>query len=253
MPITNASKLSDFASGASATNTSVIQVDYTNQRVGIGTTNPQTALNVVGVVSATSFSGNLTGTATTATFAGTATTATFAGTATTATFAGTAYGLTGSPNITVGNIIGAGVTFTNSVTTETRFITVAEKLTRVAGNTVSLVYNSNSSNIGLATNPSGDITLAVTGIPTSSDFDNHVLTFSIFVNQTGTARSCTAITLNGVSRTIKWTGGSLSAAISGVTTTSGYDIYSFTGINTVGSASTAANYDVLGVVNGGFR
>ena len=244
MPITNASKLSDFASGASATNTSVIQVDYTNQRVGIGTTNPQTALNVVGVVSATSFSGNLTGTATTATFAGTATTA---------TFAGTAYGLTGSPNITVGNIIGAGVTFTNSVTTETRFITVAEKLTRVAGNTVSLVYNSNSSNIGLATNPSGDITLAVTGIPTSSDFDNHVLTFSIFVNQTGTARSCTAITLNGVSRTIKWTGGSLSAAISGVTTTSGYDIYSFTGINTVGSASTAANYDVLGVVNGGFR
>jgi hypothetical protein len=244
MPITNASKLADFASGASATNTSVIQVDYTNQRVGIGTTNPRTALNVVGVVSATSFSGNLTGTATTATFAGTATTA---------TFAGTAYGLTGSPNITVGNIIGAGVTFTNSVTTETRFITVAEKLTRVAGNTVSLVYNSNSSNIGFATNPSGDITLAVTNIPTSSDFDNHVLTFSIFVNQTGTARSCTAITLNGVSRTIKWTGGSLSAAISGVTTTSGYDIYSFTGINTVGSASTAANYDVLGVVNGGFR
>ena len=244
MPITNASKLADFASGASATNTSVIQVDYTNQRVGIGTTNPRTALNVVGVVSATSFTGNLTGTASTATFAGTATTA---------TFAGTAYGLTGSPNITVGNIIGAGVTFTNSVTTETRFITVAEKLTRVAGNTVSLVYNSNSSNIGFATNPTGDITLAVTNIPTSSDFDNHVLTFSIFVNQTGTARSCTAITLNGVSRTIKWTGGSLSAAISGVTTTSGYDIYSFTGINTVGSASTAANYDVLGVVNGGFR
>jgi len=244
MPITNASKLADFASGASATNTSVIQVDYTNQRVGIGTTNPRTALNVVGVVSATSFTGNLTGTASTATFAGTATTA---------TFAGTAYGLTGSPNITVGNIIGAGVTFTNSVTTETRFITVAEKLTRVAGNTVSLVYNSNSSNIGFATNPTGDITLAVTGITTSSDFDNHVLTFSIFVNQTGTARSCTAVTLNGVSRTIKWTGGSLSAAISGVTTTSGYDIYSFTGINTVGSASTAANYDVLGVVNGGFR
>jgi hypothetical protein len=243
-----------------------------------------------GVVTATSFSGNAT----------------------------TASGLSGTPNITVGNIVGVALTLSGNLTVngiqtiinttslevadknigigststpsdalvdgagltiygttnktltyndtkkaletnvawspnETRFVTVAEKLTRAAGNTVSLVYNSNSSNIGFATNPSGDITLAVTGIPTSSDFNNHVLTFSVFVNQTGTARTCTAITLNGVSKIIKWPGGSLSAAISGVTTTSGYDIYSFTGINTVGSASTAANYDVLGVVNGGFR
>ena len=138
-------------------------------------------------------------------------------------------------------------------TTETRFISVAEKLVRVDGNTASLVYNGASSNIGLCTNPSGDITLAVTGIPTSSDFDNHVITFSVFVNQTGTARSCTAVTLNGVTPTIKFAGGSLSAAISGVTTTSGFDIYSFTGINTVGSASNSVNYAVLGVVNGGFR
>ena len=138
-------------------------------------------------------------------------------------------------------------------TTDTRFISVAEKLVRVDGNTVSLVYNTTGANIGLATNPSGNITLAVTGIPTSSDFDNHVITFSVFVNQTGTARSCTAVTLNGVTPTIKFAGGSLSAAISGVTTTSGFDIYSFTGINTVGSASTTANYAVLGVVNGGFR
>ena len=138
-------------------------------------------------------------------------------------------------------------------TTDTRFISVAEKLVRVDGNTASLVYNGASSNIGLCTNPSGNITLAVTGIPTSSDFDNHVITFSVFVNQTGTARSCTAVTLNGVTPTIKFAGGSLSAAISGVTTTSGFDIYSFTGINTVGSASTTANYAVLGVVNGGFR
>ena len=138
-------------------------------------------------------------------------------------------------------------------TTDTRFISVAEKLVRVDGNTVSLVYNTTGANIGFATNPSGNITLAVTGIPTSSDFDNHVITFSVFVNQTGTARSCTAVTLNGVTETINWAGGSLSAAISGVTTTSGFDIYSFTGINTVGSASTTANYAVLGVVNGGFR
>jgi len=138
-------------------------------------------------------------------------------------------------------------------TTDTRFISVAEKLVRVDGNTASLVYNGASSNIGLCTNPSGNITLAVTGIPTDSSFDNHSISFGVMVNQTGTARSCTAVTLNGLSATIRWAGGSLSAAISGVTTTSGMDIYNFTGINTVGSASTTANYYLLGVVNGGFR
>ena len=247
-------------------------------------------VNVTGVITATTFVGALTGNAT---------------------------GLSGTPNITVGNIVGAALTLSGNLTvngtttiinttnleitdplvgigsgnttdaqadgdgiqiygatnktltfnntkkgfetnvawatTDTRFISVAEKLVRVNGNTVSLVYNTTGANIGFATNPSGNITLAVTGIPTSSDFDNHVITFSVFVNQTGTARSCTAVTLNGVTETINWAGGSLSAAISGVTTTSGFDIYSFTGINTVGSASTTANYAVLGVVNGGFR
>jgi len=138
-------------------------------------------------------------------------------------------------------------------TTETRLISVAEKLTRIDGNTASLVYNGASSNIGLCTNASGNITLAVTGIPTDSSFDNHSISFGVMVNQTGTARTCTAVTLNGLSASIRWAGGSLSAAISGVTTTSGMDIYNFTGINTVGSASTTANYYLLGVVNGGFR
>lgn len=138
-------------------------------------------------------------------------------------------------------------------TDEVRFYNVAEKHTRIDGNTASLVYSANGSNIGLCTNPTGNITLAVTGIPTSSDFDNHTLTFSVFINQTGTARSCTAVTLNGLNVTIRWAGGSLSSATAGVTTSNGMDIYSFTGINTVGSANTTANYYVLGVVNGGYR
>jgi hypothetical protein len=151
---------------------------------------------------------------------------------------------------TIDGRLSIGGTFT---LTDIRIQNVAEKLTRVNGNTVSIAYTSGGGNIGLCTNPSGDITLAVTGIPTDSSFDNHSITFGVIVTQTGTARSCTAVSLNGLSKTIKWSGGSLQSALTGVTTTSGYDIYNFTGINTVGSASTTTNYEVLGLVNGGFR
>jgi hypothetical protein len=91
--------------------------------------------------------------------------------------------------------------------------------------------------------------LQVTGIPTDSSFDNTTISFSAVLINTGTARSCTAVTLNGVSANIKWFGGSLANATSGVTTSTGTDIYSFTGINTVGSASTTTNYLLLGNVN----
>lgn len=192
---------------------------------------PINSLNA-GIVTATSFIGNLTGTASTA---------------------GVAQGLTGTPNINVSNIVGTSASFSNLISNETRVITGSEKLVRIDGNTVNLVYNSSTgSNVGFATNPTNNITLNVTGIPTSSDFDNQTVTFAVIVNNTGTARTCTSITLNGVSRTIRWIGGSLSSALSGVTTTNGYTIFSFTGINTVGSASTTSNYDILGVVNGGF-
>ena len=65
-PISNASRLADFGSGI-GTQGAVIQVDYTNQRVGIGTTNPQGMLQVgtavtvfgsTGIVSATAFYGD---------------------------------------------------------------------------------------------------------------------------------------------------------------------------------------------------
>lgn len=139
-------------------------------------------------------------------------------------------------------------------TNETRILTGAEKVHRQSGNTVTLTYNSSSSsNVGYTTNPSGNITVNVNGIPTSSDFDDHSITFAVIVNNTGTARTCTAVNLNGTSRTIRWAGGSLDTALTGVTTTTGHSIFNFTGINTVGSASTTANYYVLGVVNGGYR
>jgi hypothetical protein len=166
----------------------------------------------------------------------------------------TTLGVTNSTNLTSQqlNVTGIG-TIATLIPTQTRIQDAAEKIIRIDGNTVSINYSSGGGNIGLCTNPSGNITLAVTGIPTDSSFNNHSILFSVVVIQTGTARTCTAVNLNGVSKTIKWFGGSLASAISGVTTTSGYDIYNFTGINTVGSASTTTNYEVLGIVNGGFR
>ena len=89
-------------------------------------------INVSGVVTASSFSGNASsatyatsagiatystssGIATYSTSSGIATYATSAGIASTATAAGTAYGLTGSPNITVGNVTGSAATFSNNL------------------------------------------------------------------------------------------------------------------------------------------
>lgn len=140
----------------------------------------------------------------------------------------------------------------SSFTGESRVTTIAEKSTRIDGNTANLTYAGASANVAICTNPSGNITLNVTGIPNTASFDNHTITFAVIVNSTGTARTCTAVTLNGVSRTIKWAGGSLGSALSGVTTTNGYTVHSFTGINTVGSASTTTNYEVFGIVSGGF-
>ena len=72
MALTNSSRLADFGSGI-GTAGAIIQVDNANQRVGIGTINPQTTLQVVGIVSATSFSGgsaNITGVVTATSFVG---------------------------------------------------------------------------------------------------------------------------------------------------------------------------------------
>ena len=128
---------------------------------------------------------------------------------------------------------------------------VSEQLIRVDGNTASIVYNSGGANIGYCTNPTGDITLSVTGIPTSS-FDNQAITFSVIVdNSTAAAagvRTCNTVKLNNVTKTVRWSGGSV-----GTGNTAAYDIFNFTGINTIGSGTTTANYEVFGLVNGDFR
>ena len=136
-----------------------------------------------------------------------------------------------------------------SSVTDTRLNSVSEESSIGVGNTINLVYNTGGGNIGIITSPSGPITLNVTGIPTDSSFDNRSITFSVMVNQgSSVAYACSSITLNGVTPTIKWPGG-----VVAVGATSSYDIFNFTCINPIGSASTTTNYVVLGVLNGNFK
>ena len=106
-PISNASRLADFGSGI-GTGGAIIQVDNTNQRVGIGTTNPQgmlqvgtgvTVFGLTGIVSATSFRGD---------------TATYSGAVTAGSFSGDGTGLTGVAS-TDYIITGTAATFNNEV------------------------------------------------------------------------------------------------------------------------------------------
>ena len=132
-----------------------------------------------------------------------------------------------------------------------RIKNIAEESSILAGNTVDLNWGTNG-NVAICTTPTGDVTLRVNSIPTSG-FDNQNITFSAIVASSGTARTCTAVKLNGVAKTILWAGGSLGNATDGLTTSMGYIVQSFTGINTIGSGSTAANYQLLGVINGPYE
>ena len=155
-----------------------------------------------------------------------------------------------TPSVQVPNgLVVTGISTLGILTsTDTRLNSTSEKSTVAVGNTVSLVYNTGGGNIAICTNPSGAITLNVTGIPTDSTFNNRVLTFTVFVNQGTTGYACTTVTLNGVSVTVKYPGG-----VTSVGSTSSYDVFNITCINPTGSASTTSNYVALGMVNGNFK
>ena len=158
-----------------------------------------------------------------------------------------------SGNLT-GNLNSAGI---NTIA-DLRLSSIADKTTIVSGNSVSLAYNTGGGNVAICTNPSGPITLNVTGIPTDSSFDNRAISFAVIVQQSTTAYGCTNVSLNGVAfgadatvglqTHIAYAGGTVAAG-----STTGYDVFNFTGINTTGSASTTTNYKLLGNVNGDYR
>jgi len=142
-----------------------------------------------------------------------------------------------------------GITTTNILNvTDSRPQSISEKTTLVSGNSVNIDYTSGGGNVAICTNPTGPITLNVTNIPTDSSFDNRSLTFSVFVSQGSVAYACSTITLNGVSKNVKFPGSVVNTG-----SANAFDIFNFTGINTVGSASSTTNYTVLGLVNGNFK
>ena len=193
---------------------------------------------ITGVCTATTFSGsgaNLTGISS-------------------VSFATTSFGLSGNPIISVSGVNNTGV----STLTDLRLASIADKTTIVSGNSASLVYNTGGGNVAICTNPSGPITLNVTGIPTDSSFDNRAISFAVIVNQGTTAYGCTNVSLNGVAFGANATVGLQThiAYVSGTVgtgSTTGFDVFNFTGINTTGSASTTTNYKLLSNVSGGYR
>jgi len=207
------------------TNTGILTA--TSAIVGSSVTVNASGINVTGVVTSVSFVGNVTGTAT---------------------------GLSGSPIISVSGVNNTGV----STVTDLRLSSIADKTTIVSGNSVSLVYNTGGGNVAICTNPTGPITLNVTGIPTDSSFNNRAISFAVIAIQTATAYACTSVTLNGVAFGANATVGVQThiAYVSGTVatgSTTGYDVFNFTGINTTGSASTTLNYKILSNVSGGYR
>jgi len=215
-----------------------INVDTIKNRSGAGAPSFPNGLTVTGVATATTFSGNVTGNVT----------GNLTGTAT------NAQGLTGTPSISVSGVNNTGV----STLTDTRLSSIADKTTLVSGNSVSLVYNTGGGNVAICTNPTGPITLNVTGVPTDSSFDNRAISFAVIVQQGATAYGCTNVTLNGVAFGANAVAGLQThiAYVSGTVataSTTGYDVFNFTGINTVGSATSTLNYKLLSNVSGGYR
>jgi hypothetical protein len=225
---------------------SQLNVDVIKNKAGTGGPTLQaltvtTNATVTGVVTASSFVGSVTGNVI----------GNLTGTATTAT---NAQGLTGSPSISVSGVNNTGI----STLTDLRVASIADKTTLVSGNSVSLVYNTGGGNVAICTNPTGPITLNVTGVPTDSSFDNRAISFAVIVQQGATAYGCTNVTLNGVAFGANAAAG-VQTAISYVSgtvatgSTTGYDVFNFTGINTVGSAASTLNYKLLSNVSGGYR
>ena len=220
---------------------------------GVGLTGAG-GINITGIATAASFSGNLTGNA---------------DTATTATTATNAQGLSGSPNITVGNIVGVAATFTGNVSiggtltyedvtnVDSVGIITARNGLKVSSGGASFVgplteravvsatalsaddfcnvdsglFHYRTANLGgTANNLRLNSTVGFNTIMATGD----VMNFTLAHNVNATTAYVNNVFIEGVAQTENWVGGSAPSDGGG----SGVDIYSFTIIKTASNTYT---------------
>ena len=209
---------------------SQINVNKIADKTGGGAPEFPYGIQVTGIVTATVVNQNVTGNS---------------------TFSGdvSVVGVTSAANL---DVTGVGTV------TDLRLESVSDKITVSTGNSPSLAYNTGGGNVAVVYDATGPITLTVTGVPTSADFNNRALNFSVIVRQGGTGYACTSLVVNGTSFSSAYTvGTSTCITYPGGTvatgSTTGYDIFNFVGVNTTGSAADITNYNFLSVKNGDFR
>ena len=186
----------------------------TSSNVGIGTTTSTSALTVAGsgkftgIVTATTFVGNVTGNVT----------GNLTGTASTATEAASAYGITGAPNIAVGELSVANVSASSTITAN-KFIGDGSGLTGVTASGTGIIIKDGGSLVGTAGTIDFGTSLSVSAI-------------------SGAAVTVTASTPNNLTPA--------TMVVSGVTTASGGVVGNVTGnvSGTAGGLSGTPNLNV---------
>ena len=163
-----------------------------------------------------------------------------------ATFTGmvTFSAASGMGNVTVGG------TFTASGITsfkDARLGSIAEKNSVTSGSSVTIDYSAGTGNVVYMSSASGNVSLAITNVPTDFTFNERAMTFSVIINQGGTGYIVNSISVNGTSLSINWANSTTPAG-----NANKKDIFSFSLINTSGPASSVSNYLVLGSLVGNF-
>lgn len=190
-----------------------------------------TNLNV-GIITATSFVGNVTGTASTA------------------TAAGTAYGLSGSPNITAGNITGTSATFSNLTVNGTQTI-INTNVLEVAdinigiASTATKLTNSQLNGAGFTIYGSqGDKTLTWDNSNTRLSFNTDVYAPKYYGDGSGLSGVTAGLTLRQAGSTIAGGAATTVNFASGATIT---NVTSGIATITIAAGITTASYTASGI------